>query len=32
MEGLPIWEQVEAETRRMQGFEELADSDDVDDA
>jgi hypothetical protein len=26
LEGLPIWEQVEAETRRMQGFEELTDS------
>ena len=25
LEGLPIWEQVEAETRRMQGFEDLAD-------
>ena len=27
LEGLPIWEQVEAETRRMQGFEDLADLD-----
>ena len=29
LEGLPIWEQVEAETRRMQGFEELMDSDEA---
>jgi len=27
---LPIWEQVEEETRRMQGFEELANLDDTD--
>jgi hypothetical protein len=29
LEGLPIWEQVEAETRRMQGFEELVNSDEA---
>jgi Muconolactone delta-isomerase len=29
LEGLPIWEQVEAETRRMQGFEDLADLDET---
>jgi hypothetical protein len=29
LEDLPIWEQVEAETRRMQGFEDLVDLDET---
>lgn len=32
LEGLPIWDHVEAETRRMQGFEELVSLDETEEA
>ena len=32
LEGLPLWNQVEVEATRMQGFEELADSDETADS